>query len=121
MPVPAMVGAVIQATPEVDEVHYSFSERDNTFSRVGIKPRDQVYAFSYRGGSNVRGSLVFVVDGDGAVEYSQSLRRIGGPPQEWINATRPIMIKIEGGLEKTCGLTNLQTSVEEVCSGVKSK
>jgi hypothetical protein len=122
MPTPATVGTVVRETPGVDDVEYRSSEGGRPLTLTGIKSPDQVHTFSYRGGSNVHGSLQFVVDYKGRVEYSQSLMCLGRrPPQEWINATRPVMLQIEARLEESCGLTNLQSSVEEICHGVKCK
>ena len=122
MPEPARVGAAIRATPGVDDVQYRFSEGGRPLTLTGIKPADHVHTFSYRGGSNVHGSLQFVVDYKQGVEFSQTLLRMGSrPPQNWIDATRPVMILIEARLEETCGLTNLQASVVERSIGVRCK
>jgi hypothetical protein len=109
MPAPARVGAVVWETPGIDDVQYRSSEGGRPLTLTGIKPPDQVHTFSYHGGSNVQATLQFVVDYKGTVEYSQSLMCLGRrPPQEWIDATRPVMIQIEARLEESCGLTNLQ-------------
>jgi hypothetical protein len=122
MPAPAMIGEVVRQTPGVDDVQYRFSEGGRPLALSGIKSPDQVHTFSYRGGSNVHGSLMFIVDYKGTVEYSQSLMCLGRPPtQEWIDATRPVMLQIETRLEQNCGLTNLSASVEQICHGVKCK
>ena len=65
---------------------------------------------------------MFIVDYNGTVEYAQELMCTGRPAtDEWINATRPIMLQIEARLEQNCGLTNLSASVEQICYGVKCK
>jgi hypothetical protein len=120
MPEPAMVGATIKSTLGVDKVDYRLTEGGRPLTWTGIKPPNQVYTFLYRGGTNVHGAVQFVVDYKKSVEYSQTLLRMGSPPpQEWINATRPVMKQIEVELEKNCGLTNLQTTVVERCIHVK--
>ena len=122
MPAPALVGAVVKETAGVDNVYYKTSEGGRPLTVTGIKSPDQVHTFSYHGGTNVNGSLLFIVDYKGRVEYSQSLMMLGRrPPQEWIGATRPVMLQIEDGLEHRCGLTNLSASVHETCHGVKCK
>jgi len=122
MPPVALVGSVVKETPGVDSVDYRASEGGRPLTVTGIKSPDQVHTFSYRGGTNVNGSLQFVVNYKGRVEYSQSLMTLGRrPPQEWIDATRPVMLQIEGGLEHRCGLTNLSASVQETCLGVRCK
>jgi hypothetical protein len=115
----AMVGEVIRATPGVDDVRYKYLEQERVFSLSGAK--DQVYAFSYKGGSNVRGGLTFTVEPNQSVEFQQSLTCIGGPSQASIDATRPVMIRIEEALAESCGLTNLRTSVVERRSGGPSE
>jgi hypothetical protein len=122
MPPPDSVASAIRDTPGVDQVEYRFSEEGEPLTLTGIKAPDQVHTFSYRGGSNVRGSLQFTVDYRGTVEYSQSLMMMGRhPPQEWIDATRPVMLKIEQRLERDCGLKGLSDAVVERCIGVKCK
>ena len=122
MPEPARVGAVVRETPGVDQAEYRLSEGGRPLTLTGSKSPDQVHTFSYRGGSNVHGSLQFVVDYKGSVEYSQSLMMLGRrPPEEWISATRRVMLQIETRLEQGCGLTNLEASVYESRHGVKRK
>ena len=122
MPEPARVGAAIRATPGVDDVEYRQSVGDRPLTFTGIKPPDQVYTFSYRGGTNVHGVVQFIVDYKQSVEYSQYLLCMGAPPsQAWLDATHPVMIQIEQRLADSCGLTNLQSSVVENCIRVKCK
>ena len=112
MPEADRVGAVVRETPGVKQAEYHISEGGRPLTITSIKPPAQVHTFSYRGGSNVLGSLQFVVDYKGTVEYSQSLMCLGRrPPQAWIDATRPVMLQIEVRLEQICGLTNLQAPV----------
>lgn len=109
MPEPAKVGDVIRDMPKVTTVEFKKSERRGPLT----------YRFVYKG-ENIDGTLEFVQYKKHHVEYSQSLARMGGrPPQEWIDATRPVMIAIEKGLEENCGLTNLHSEVREWCHGVK--
>jgi len=120
MPAPTRVGATIKATPGVDNVEYRETEGSRPLTLTGIKPPDQIHTFMYSGGSNVHGVVQFKIDYEQTVWYSQTLLRIGRrPPQEWVDATRPVMKQIETELEKHCGLTNLQESVVEKNFGVK--
>jgi hypothetical protein len=120
MPSPALVGTVVKETPGIDYVDYSTSEGGRPLTFTGIKSPDQVHWFSYRGASNVEGTLQFVVDYKGRVEYSQSLMCFGyRPTRQSIDATHPMMLRIEARLEQQCGLTNLVASVRENCHGVK--
>lgn len=119
MPNAAMVGEVIRATPGVDEVRFKYLEHERRFSFSNAK--DPVYAFSYKGGSNVWGDLSFTVEPNQSVEFHQEITCIGGPSQASIDATRPIMIQIEEALADSCGLTNLRTSVVERRTGGQSR
>jgi hypothetical protein len=120
MPPIGKIKEVIETTPGIDEVHYKFTEGGRSLTSTGIKPPSQVYNFWYRGGTNVHGSLRFIVDYKGTVDYSQSLVEMDSrPPQKWVDATRPVMIAIEARLERECGLTNLSASVTEWHRGVK--
>jgi len=119
MPELDKVGVVVRETPGVDDVQYRATAARHPIPLPGIM--SQVHTFSYRGASNVHGSLSFILRYKGTVEYSQSLLTRRRPPQEWINATRPVMLQIETRLEQSCGLTNLQASVDESCVGVKCK
>ena len=120
MPEPAVVGAAIRATPGVDDVKYSQSVGGRPLTLTGIKPPDQIYYFSYRGGTNVHGVVQFTVDYKQSVEYSQYLLRRGSrPPQAWLDATHPVMVQIESRLEQGCGLTNLSETVQETLLRVK--
>jgi len=120
MPAPALVGTLVKETPGIDYVHYTRSEGGRPLTLTGVKSPDQVYTFSYRGSSNIEGQLQFVVNYKGRVEYSQSFMSLGVPPtQQSIEATRPVMLRIEERLEQHCGLTNLLASVHESCYGVR--
>jgi hypothetical protein len=122
MPEPARVSAVVRETPGVDYVQYSCSEGGRPLTFTGVKTADQVHTFSYSGGSNVHGTLQFVVDYRQRVEYSQTLMQLGSrPPQAWIDSTRPVMIQIEKRLEEECGLLNLHAVTAERCIGVRCR
>jgi hypothetical protein len=41
------------------------------------------------------------------------------PPQEDIDATRPVMKALEERLEKQCGIVGLAASIKEACRGVE--
>jgi hypothetical protein len=120
MPRSALIESTIRDTPGVDHVTYRYSTGGRPLTLTGIKPADQVHTFRYEGGENVRGSILFVVDYKGRVDFSQSLMMLGKrPPQAWINESRPVMIEIEKRLEQQCHLSNLTALVEERCFGVK--
>ena len=122
MPEPARIGAVVRATPGVEKVAHSVTEGGRPVTFTGIHRPEQVHTFIYDGGTNVHGVLQFSVDYRERVEYSQTLLRMfTPPPQEWVDATRSVMVQIEAQLEATCGLTNLRKTVVEHCTGVTCK
>lgn len=122
LPAPALVESVIRDVPGIDNVQYDLSQGGRPLTLTGIKSPDQVHSFLYHGGSSVHGSVLFVVDYRGRVEYSQSLMALGRrPPQEFVDATRPVMLEIERRLERSCGLKNLAGAVKEYCYGVTCK
>jgi hypothetical protein len=73
--------------------------------------------FSYRGvapGSKVSGEIVLQTVDD-RVRFSNSAITGVPPSQSYIDATRPIMVRIERDLIQTCNMEELR-QVEEVCS-----
>jgi hypothetical protein len=74
------------------------------------------FYFDYRGGSKVRGELMFMIDSRKRFRYSQSLiSLLEPPPQEYVDATLPVMKRIELRLEREPGLSGLQSSVTQDC------
>jgi hypothetical protein len=108
MPDPAKVRAIVQKTPGVDSVTYRHHE--------GGFPTMKEYYFDYTGGSKVRGELRFMIDSRKRIQYSQSLfSLLEPPPQEYVDATLPVMKRIELRLEGEAGLPDLQNSVTQDC------
>ena len=55
----------------------------------------------------------------GEVRYNQTLLGLNRkPPQEFIDATWPVMKKIESDLEQVFGLHDIRTSLKVMISGV---
>jgi len=118
------VGKVIRATPGIARVEEENRSGGRVLTWSGLQPPNQVYYFRYFGepGSHVFGFVHLDVYPNGEVEFSNY--RIGinrKPPQEDIDATRPVMQKIEAGLAKQCGLTQLPARIKELCTGVDCK
>jgi len=122
MPDPAKVRAIIEHVRGVDEVRYQQIEGSKPLTLGGIQRTTEVYTFSYRGGSDVHGALQFEVDYQNRVEYRQTLLQMfQPPPQQWIDATLPVMQRIESRLETQAGLSGLRNSVMQRCDGVVCK
>jgi len=120
VPHPNQVKKTIASVPGVEKVTHTFSEGGRPIKHYRIQAPDKVYEFTYSGGANIHGDLYFVMDYSGKIFFSQYLLRMHQPPpQEWVDATRPVMKLIEMRLEQECGLTGLSTSVVERCNGVK--
>ncbi|HEY2711216.1 MAG TPA: hypothetical protein VGI60_01780 [Chthoniobacterales bacterium] len=108
MPDPETVRAIVRDTPGIDTVTYRHYE--------GGFPTSKEYYFDYRGGSEVRGSLRFEIDSRKRIQYSQFLfDLLEPPPQHYIDATLPVMKRIELRLERKAGLPGLQSSVKQDC------
>ena len=105
-----LVSEIISNTPGVEHIQYQLWSGDLSHP---------VHSFIYTGGSNVHGVVQFFVDDKGGIRLEQTLLKIGSPPpQPWVDATRPVMLRLEGLLQEKGGLTGLQTSVVETCRGV---
>jgi hypothetical protein len=102
----------IKTYPEVEEVNYSHSissSRPITFH--GLEKGDELYCIRYTGGENVHGTLSFSMDYRGRITYSQYLLSLNRPlPQRWVDATWPVMMKVEYDLVHRFGLTDLSRS-----------
>jgi hypothetical protein len=113
LPPPLCVQQVIKASPGVVFVRYDHpQDHDDLFGST--------YTFTYAGaeGSHIRGALQIHDSLD--VSFSHSLMMIGVyPPQEDVDATRPVMRHIEDALASQCGMTQLPERIEEECSGVE--
>jgi hypothetical protein len=80
-----------------------------------------VSTFTYSGteGSHIRGAIQLIMRDSGDVSFSQSLMMLGiYPPQQDIDATRPVMQRIEEALASKCGIAQLHAQIKEQCSGV---
>jgi hypothetical protein len=114
----ACVETVIRRAPGVEDVQYSRTEGNRPLTWTGVEPATDVHTFAYRDGQ-VRGFLQVTVEYDGKTTFSQNLTDINRkPPQEQIDASRPVMRWIEERLEAECGMSGLPLAVEEHCSGV---
>jgi hypothetical protein len=108
VPDPARVRAIVQNTPGVDSVNYRHHK--------GGFPTMEEFYFDYSGGSKVHGELVFMIDSRKRFRYSQSLiSLLEPPPQEYVDATLPVMKRIELRLEREPGLSDLQSLVTQDC------
>lgn len=118
-PVPAVpdmaaIQARIESYPEIEKVEYKqFGSGSQPITLTGLKKEDEIFQIHYVGGSSVRGYLVFERDYKGRVTYRQYLmsmnRRV---PQEWVDATWPVMKKIEADLIALFGLSGITEKLE---------
>jgi len=119
MPDPVRVRSIVQHTPGVKSVRYQQIEGSKPLTLSGIQPATAVHTFIYTGGPDVHGVLQFTVDYRKRVDYSQTLiEMFKPPPQQWVDATLPVMKRIELRLEAEAGLPGLQGSVVQRCTGV---
>lgn len=104
----ACVRDVIATVPEIETVEVRTA--DESYGRPTTR-------FSYRGvapGALVSAEITLQTI-DGRVRFSNSAVRGVPPPQSYIDATRPIMVRIERKLIESCNMEELR-QVEEVCS-----
>ncbi len=107
------VKARILGYPEVKEVRLWEREGSRPLTLTGIKKPDEVYYLSYSGGENIRGTLMFEKNYKGQIEYSQSLMMMNRrPPQAWIDATWPVMKRIERDLEQIFGFPEIPETLK---------
>jgi hypothetical protein len=119
--IPALdcVQAAIAATPGVAEVRRGKSRTGRELTTTGLHSQGTVDYFIYRGaeGSNIRGVVQIEPEGRRSVHFSQHLVRVNAeiPPAE-IEASRPVMRRIEQELAQRCGLAQV-AAVREQCLG----
>jgi hypothetical protein len=110
----AAIKARIESYPEIEKVEFKqFDSGARPITLTGLKKEDEIYQIHYFGGDSVRGYLVFERDYKGRVTYRQYLtsmnRRV---PQEWVDATWPVMKKIEADLIFLFGLSGITEKLE---------
>jgi hypothetical protein len=86
----------------------------------GLQRGDEIYRIRYEGDSGVRCTLTFTKDYRGNIEYSQSLLMLNRrPPQQWIDATWPVMMRVESVLTLDFALPELSTRAKTWRKGVE--
>ncbi len=115
------VKARIESYPEVKKVKYWEAEGSRPITFTGIKKADEVYYLTYTDENNVHGTLMFERDYKGEVSYSQYLIELNRkPPQAWIDATWPVMLKLENDLIEDFGLSEIRGKVRMTVTGVEN-
>lgn len=108
------VEKLLYSLPEISTVRYERDEGGVPLTLTGLKEPPVIHTYMYSGATNVSGVLQFNIDHKNTVSYSQTLLAFGSPPpQEMMDATLPVMIKIEKLLETKLNITNLTSSVEK--------
>lgn len=116
------VRTVLNSTPEIRKVEYREDEGGTALTLSGPKPEGPTFSFLYTGseGSHIHGALQVHQDHRRIVSFRQTLLYINGtPPQEDVDATRPVMHRLEIVLAEKCGIPELPTRVAESCSDVQ--
>jgi len=107
------VKARLETYPEIKDVRFEERVGSRPLTLSGIKPPDEVFYLHYSGHEGVRGSLWFERNFKGEVKYHQSLLSINRrPPQSTIDATWPVMKKIESDLENLFGLSEIRDTLK---------
>jgi hypothetical protein len=107
-PSASCVRDVIAAIPEIETVDVrtakeAYGRPTTRFGYHGVAP-----------GAQVHGEIVLQTVDDRVMFSSYAITGVP-PPQSYIDATRPIMVRIERNLIETCNMEELR-HVEEVCS-----
>lgn len=116
------VSSVVSTTSGVATVEKKSEQSGVAVTLSGQKdPAYIVDNFFFRGieGSNIVGVLQILQDHRGTITFTHSLFGINRkPPQKEVDATRPIMKRIEDRLVSECGIVQLPAHIQETCSGV---
>ncbi|RMD81355.1 MAG: hypothetical protein D6815_12000 [Candidatus Dadabacteria bacterium] len=113
------VESAIRSVPTVSEVRHERRSGSRPLTLTGIQDPDRLDYFYYKT-SKAGATLLIRTDYKGRVELSQHLIHINRkPPQEDIDAIRPVMLEIELALERLCEIAGLSESIEEYCLGVE--
>lgn len=122
--------AEIQSMPSSDCVLHAIESAPGVTGVQRQKPEDSrsllgpvhsVSNFTYHGseGSHIRGALQLIERDNGEMHLTQSLVAINvAPPQDEIDATRPVMQHIEQTIASECGIPSLPSFIRENCRGV---
>jgi hypothetical protein len=116
-PAQECVSRVIKSSPGVTEVAYRASHE----GKGVFHPTPWIYTYMYRGTpeDHIVGALQIYKEYDGQLTYHDTLLGLNTrPPQAEIDATRPVMRKIEIDLANQCGISGLPANVKETCIGV---
>jgi hypothetical protein len=116
------VASVVSTTSGVTTVERKSYQGGVAVTLSGLKePASIVNNFFYRGkeGSNIVGALQILQDHEGKITFTHSLMDINRkPPQIEVDASRPVMKRIEERLAAECGIGQLTDRVKEKCNGV---
>lgn len=109
----------LETAPEMNCVHDVLESISSIQTLEKFKTEaDQNLSVFYKGkeGSKIQGVIQVFRQGNKQV-FQNSLRGLNEkPPQEYIDATRPVMKEIEAALGERCGMTELNSGIEEWCS-----
>ena len=122
MPSLQCVAKVVREMPKIANVDMRNAEGSRPLTLTGIKAPDQVYYFIYRGaeGSHIWADTHVTKRYDGSATFTQDNVRINAtPPQEEIDASRPVMRDVEVALERQCVVSPLPLVIHERCVGVR--
>jgi len=116
------VRTAIGATPGITSIEYQEIDGGTALTLGGLQPAGKIHTFRYRGpeGSHIIGVLQVHQDHLGTVSFTQSIFDINRvPPQEDIDASRPVMLALEHRLADMCAIRELPARVTETCQDVQ--
>lgn len=110
------VRRVVENAPGVVRLSEHASETEGrTWSMEPIETRSTLITFWGEEGSNING-LVSLIDERGRWSFRTGTISPSREMTDQVEATRPVMLEIEGRVQRVCGL-RLASEVEERCSG----
>jgi len=112
------VRRVLGATPGIEQIRYYTTPAARSLSWRGVETTGEVHTLLYQS-EGIHAAIQFSEDGQKRVILAHtSLYMHEPPPQEEVDAIRPVMRGVEVALEGECGLEGLAASIEEICYGV---
>ena len=119
LPNNACIASAVKSISGVTDYEYKLELGVRPLTLHGIEKPNEVHRHTYRY-SGLNGNFYFEVNYKGEVEYHHTYLYLDQiPPQTEINAIRPVMLKIEEGIEENCALPGFASGVTETCMGVK--
>lgn len=108
----------VNSVPDVESIRKHIADYPEIDKSEIVKLRLDESHIHYEGGANIKGELFFFKD-HGKTYYMQCLGRHNHVPQEWIDASWPIMKRIEKDLIEKFGLVEIPENLKVECKWIE--